>query len=89
MPQQFRDKCGHGQPVRVSPDQAERKTEADLAAVARRHLEDLSRIAAELGVGRDRLFTHGAGWKEKELLHSAAVNRRSSRRTVAVSAFRE
>lgn len=50
-------------------------TEADLAEVARRHLEDLSRQAARLGVPRDRLFTHGAGWKDGELLYRAAVNR--------------
>lgn len=50
-------------------------TEADLAEVARRHLEDLSQLAAELGVPRDRLYTHGAGWKEKELLYGAAVNK--------------
>jgi len=49
-------------------------TEADLAEVARRHLEDLSREAARLGVPRDRLFTHGAGWKDGELLYRAAVN---------------
>jgi hypothetical protein len=49
-------------------------SEADLAEVARRHLEDLSREAHRLGVPRDRLFTHGAGWKEGELLYSAAVN---------------
>ena len=49
-------------------------TEADLAEVARRHLEDLSRQAAQLGVPRDRLFTHGAGWKDGELLYRAAVN---------------
>ena len=50
-------------------------TEEDLAQVARRHLEDLSSEAARLGVPRDRLFTHGAGWKEGELLYRAAVNR--------------
>ena len=49
-------------------------TEADLAEVARRHLEDLSRQAAQLGVPRERLFTHGAGWKDGELLYRAAVN---------------
>jgi len=48
--------------------------EADLAEIARRHLEDLSREAARLGVPRDRLFTHGAGWKDGELLYRAAVN---------------
>jgi len=50
-------------------------TEADLAEVARRHMEDLARLAAELGVPRNRLYTHGAGWKEKELLYGAAVNK--------------
>lgn len=50
-------------------------TEADLAEVARRHLEDLSRVAAECGVPREKLFTHGAGWKDGELLYRAAVNR--------------
>jgi hypothetical protein len=50
-------------------------TEADLAEVARLHLEDLSRQAAQLGVPRDRLFTHGAAWKDGELLYQAAVNR--------------
>jgi hypothetical protein len=49
-------------------------TEADLAEVARRHLETLSREAAKLGVPRDKLFTHGVGWKEDELLYQAAVN---------------
>ncbi len=50
-------------------------TEADLAEVARRHLADLSQEARRLGVPRDHLFTHGAGWKEGELLYQAAVNR--------------
>jgi hypothetical protein len=49
-------------------------TEADLAEVARRHLEDLCREAARLGVPRQKLFTHVAGWKEGELLYAAAVN---------------
>lgn len=49
-------------------------TEADLAEVARRHLEDLCRLAAELGVPRDRLFSHGVGWRENELLYQASVN---------------
>lgn len=54
---------------------AGRITEADLAEVVRRHLEDLCRLAAELGVPRDRLFTHVAGWKENELLYRTALNR--------------
>jgi hypothetical protein len=49
-------------------------TESDLADIARRHLEDLSRGAAELGVPRDHLFTHVAGWKDGEILYGAAVN---------------
>jgi len=49
-------------------------TEADLAEIARRHLEDLCRQAARLGVPWDRLFTHGAGWKDGELSYRAAVN---------------
>jgi hypothetical protein len=49
-------------------------TEADLAEVPRRHLEDLCREAAHLGVPREKLFTHIAGWKERERLYAAAVN---------------
>jgi hypothetical protein len=49
-------------------------TEEDLAEVARRHLESLCKKAAQLGVPREKLFTHGAGWKEEELLYNAAVN---------------
>ena len=49
-------------------------TEADVAEVARRHLDDLCRQLARLGVPRDKLFTHGAGWKSGERLYQAAVN---------------
>ena len=49
-------------------------TEADLAEVVRRHLEDLSRQASKLGVPREKLFTHIAGWKDGELLYQTAVN---------------
>ena len=49
-------------------------TEADLAEVTRRHLEDLCREAARLGVPKEKLFTHVAGWKEGELLYATAVN---------------
>ncbi|MCX6875258.1 MAG: hypothetical protein NTW21_15840 [Verrucomicrobia bacterium] len=52
-------------------------TEHDLAVIAWRHLEDLCREAARLGVPRDRLFTHGAGWQDDEQLYQAAVNRYS------------
>jgi hypothetical protein len=50
-------------------------TESDLAEVVRRHLEDLCRVAAQLGVPREKLFTHGAGWKDDELLYQSPVNR--------------
>ena len=53
-------------------------TEHDLYEVVRRHLDDLCRLAHECGVTRDKLFTHGAGWKEGELLYDAAVNDYSS-----------
>ena len=49
-------------------------TEAQQVEVVRRHLEGLCRIAAELGLPRDHLFTHTAGWKEGELLYDAALN---------------
>jgi hypothetical protein len=49
-------------------------TEADLAEVVQRHLDDLCREAAQLGVPRERLFTHVGGWKEGELLYQTAVN---------------
>ena len=39
-----------------------------------RSLEDLCRAAARLGVPREKLFTHVAGWKEGEQLYGAAVN---------------
>ena len=52
-------------------------TEGDLAEVARRHLESLCKKAAELGVPRDKLFAHGAGWKDEELLYDAPVNKYS------------
>lgn len=51
--------------------------ETDLAEVARRHLEDLCAAASRLGVPRERLFTHVAGWKENELLYTSGVNRYS------------
>ncbi|MBI5833039.1 MAG: hypothetical protein HZB16_12145 [Armatimonadetes bacterium] len=49
-------------------------TEADQAEVVRRHLADLCRQARELGLPRDKVFTHGVGWKRDELLYRAAVN---------------
>lgn len=52
--------------------------EKDLAEIVRRHLEDLCALAADLGIPRDKLFTHVGGWKEEELLYDAALNRYSS-----------
>jgi len=49
-------------------------TEADLVEVVRRHLADLCREAARLGMPRDKLFTHVAGWKEGELLYQTGLN---------------
>jgi hypothetical protein len=51
--------------------------EKDLAEIVRRHLDDLCSLAAELGVPREKLFTHVGGWKEEELLYDAALNRYS------------
>jgi len=45
-----------------------------LATVVQRHLEDLCRHAARLGVPRDKLWTHAGGWKKDELLYQAALN---------------
>ena len=49
-------------------------TEGDLAEVVRRHLADLSQAMIDLGMPRERVFTHGGGWKENELLYGAALN---------------
>ena len=49
-------------------------TEANLAEVVRRHLTDLCRHAAKLGMPREKLFTHAGGWKKDELLYGAALN---------------
>ena len=53
-------------------------TEADLTEIAQRHLASLSKKASELGIPREKLFTHGAAWKDNELLYEAALNRWSS-----------
>ncbi len=49
-------------------------TEAALAEVVRRHLEGLCREGARLGIPREKLFTHVAGWREGELLYATANN---------------
>ncbi len=49
-------------------------TESDLRDVAQRYLQMLSHEAAEVGAPRERLFTHGAGWKDGELIYDVPVN---------------
>lgn len=50
-------------------------TESELRDVAQRYLEMLCREAAACGVPRERLFAHGAGWKDGELAYDVPVNR--------------
>ena len=52
-------------------------SEEHLAEVVAVHLADLCRLAHELGLPRDRLFTHSGGWKEGERLYFSAVNEHS------------
>lgn len=49
-------------------------TEEDLAEVVRRHLENICRALADMGVPRDKLYTHCAGWRDGELLYESALN---------------
>ncbi len=49
-------------------------TEAELTDAAHRYLEALCQEAADSGVPRERLFAHGAGWKEGELVYDVPVN---------------
>jgi hypothetical protein len=48
--------------------------ESDLRDVCQRYLATLCREAAQLGVPRDKLFAHGVGWKDGELLYDAPMN---------------
>jgi len=48
--------------------------EDDLVEVARLHLLDLSKKARELGVPKDKLYTHAFGNAKGEKLYDAAVN---------------
>jgi hypothetical protein len=48
--------------------------ESDLRDVCQRYLATLCREAAQLGVPRDKLFAHGVGWKDGELLYDVPVN---------------
>ena len=52
-------------------------TEADIAKVVQRYVSIISRAVGEAGVPREKLFTHGVGWKDGELLYDAAVNKYS------------
>jgi hypothetical protein len=49
-------------------------TESQITEVVRRHLHDLSNQTRQLGLPREKIFTHGVGWKEGESLYDAAVN---------------
>lgn len=49
-------------------------TESDLRDVCQHYLAKLCREAAQLGVPREKLFAHGVGWKDGELLYDAPVN---------------
>jgi hypothetical protein len=49
-------------------------TEAEIAEVVRRYVEVISKAASQAGVPREKLFTHGVGWKDGELLYDAATN---------------
>lgn len=49
-------------------------TEWDLYEATRRYLEFLSRETSQYGIPREKLFTHGAGWSDGELLYDAAIN---------------
>jgi hypothetical protein len=49
-------------------------TESDLRDVCQRYLATLCREASQLGVPREKLFAHGVGWKDGELLYDVPVN---------------
>jgi len=52
-------------------------TEGDQAEVVRRHLEDLSHVARQCGLPREKIFTHAGAWKTNEMLFGTALNRYS------------
>lgn len=56
--------------IRTSGDIAEN----DLVEVVRRHLLDLSKKARELGIPKEKLYTHSFGNARGEKLYDAAVN---------------
>lgn len=48
--------------------------ESDLREACQRYLATLCEEVAQLGVPRETLFAHGAGWKDGELLYDVPVN---------------
>ncbi len=52
-------------------------TEEMQTEVVKIHLEDLCKFVSELGIPREKLFTHCGGWSQGEKLYSAAVNKYS------------
>lgn len=53
-------------------------TEGDLVEVVRRHLLDLSKKARDLGIPKEKLYTHSFGNAKGEKLYDAAVNEYAS-----------
>jgi len=52
-------------------------TETMQTEVVRRHLEDLSKTVYELGIPREKIYTHCGGWVKGEILYTAANNQYS------------
>ncbi|MEN6324050.1 MAG: hypothetical protein ABFD09_11265 [Proteiniphilum sp.] len=48
--------------------------EEDVTKVVYKYVFDLCKIASDLGVPRDHLFTHAGGWKEGESVYFAGLN---------------
>ena len=48
--------------------------EADVAKVTDKYVYDLCKLGSEIGVPRNKLFTHAGGWKEGELIYYSALN---------------
>lgn len=49
-------------------------TEEMQTEVVRLHLEDLTKTAFNLGIEREKIFSHSGGWVEGESLFTAAIN---------------
>ena len=48
--------------------------EEQVAKAVDTYVTDLCKVASDLGVPRNRLFSHAGGWKEGELVYFAALN---------------